>query len=325
MSGFFFFGPFYKRVARGAFSLTLTCRTILPLSFGGDFQCIHVYPSSWARLEFVQWSSSRRSFAKMLWRTSPKHSRDNRRQQVTVFRAKMRAVIRFNSRRNWFIARPWRGETTALLLFFVVHLSDLRVRSHHFTVSVKPFFWRQELPRERNFPRFDWPPNACVGFWRLEPKLSQTSQNGSMRRCHPPFFSFHYPLHTHTHTHKHMGACTCVHAHVFKHNAHVFIHNCSLALICFFVTFFPKIDLFNCTMVLCNWPLHPSTSDNHGHWLLAVCAKKKAYTHTYAHASILQSSYFTTSVRSKWNLKALRLDLLGVGSEVYLHIFYKDC
>ena len=50
----FFFGPFYKRVARGAFSLTLTCRTILPLSFGGDFQCIHVYPSSWARLEFVQ-------------------------------------------------------------------------------------------------------------------------------------------------------------------------------------------------------------------------------------------------------------------------------
>ena len=41
----FFFGPFYKRVARGAFSLTLTCRTILPLSFGGDFQCIHVITS----------------------------------------------------------------------------------------------------------------------------------------------------------------------------------------------------------------------------------------------------------------------------------------
>ena len=38
----------------------------------------------------VQWSSSRRSFAKMLWRASPKQSRDNRRQQVTVFRAKMR-------------------------------------------------------------------------------------------------------------------------------------------------------------------------------------------------------------------------------------------
>ena len=53
----------------------------------------------------------------------------NRRQQVTVSRAKMRAVIRFNSRRNRFIAR--RGETTALLLFLVVHLSDLRVRLHH--------------------------------------------------------------------------------------------------------------------------------------------------------------------------------------------------
>ena len=102
----FFFGPFYKRVARGVFSLTLTCRTILPLSFGNDFQCIHAYPSSWARLEVVQWSSSRRSFAKILWRTSPKQSRDNRRQQVIGFRAKMRAVIRFNSRRNWFIARP---------------------------------------------------------------------------------------------------------------------------------------------------------------------------------------------------------------------------
>ena len=43
---FFSYGPFYKRVARGAFSLSLTCRTILPLSFGGDFQCIHVYPRS---------------------------------------------------------------------------------------------------------------------------------------------------------------------------------------------------------------------------------------------------------------------------------------
>ena len=71
---FVFFGPFYKRVARGAFSLTLTCRTILPLSFDGDFQCIHVYPSSWAWLEFVQWSSWRRSFAKMSLRTSPKQS-----------------------------------------------------------------------------------------------------------------------------------------------------------------------------------------------------------------------------------------------------------
>ena len=70
----FFFGPFYKRVARGAFSLTFTCRTILPLSFGSDFQCIHVHPSSRARLELVQWSSPRRSFAKMLWRTSLKQS-----------------------------------------------------------------------------------------------------------------------------------------------------------------------------------------------------------------------------------------------------------
>ena len=56
------------------------------------------------------------------------------------------------------------------------------------------FFWRHELPRERNFPRFDWPLNACVGFWRLEPELSQTAQNASMRRCHPPFFLFHHPL-----------------------------------------------------------------------------------------------------------------------------------
>ena len=182
-----------KRVARGAFSLTLTCRTILPLSFGGDFQCIHVYPSSWARLEFVQWSSSRRSFAKMLWRTSPKQSRDNRRQQVTVFRAKMRAVIRFNSRRNWFIARPWRGEKqhscSSLLSISLTSdcpssLTPLHCPSQAF------FFWRQELPRERIFPRFDWPLNACVGFWRLEPELSQTSQNASMRRCHPPFFFY---------------------------------------------------------------------------------------------------------------------------------------
>ena len=44
-------------------------------------------------------------------------------------RSKMRVVIRFKTRRNRFIAR--RGETTELLLFFVVHLSDLRVRSHH--------------------------------------------------------------------------------------------------------------------------------------------------------------------------------------------------
>ena len=150
----FFFGPFYKRVARGAFSLTLTCRTILPLSFGGDFQCIHVYPSSWARarLEFVQWSSWRRSFPKMLWRTSPKQSRDNRQQQVTVFRAKMRAVIRFNSRRNWVIARPWRGETTALL-FFVVHLSDLRVRSHRsHCLSQAFFFLAPRGTKRKEFP-----------------------------------------------------------------------------------------------------------------------------------------------------------------------------
>ena len=36
----------------------------------------------------MQLSSSRRSFAKMLWRTSPKQSRDNRQQQVRVFRAR---------------------------------------------------------------------------------------------------------------------------------------------------------------------------------------------------------------------------------------------
>ena len=178
---FFFFGSFYKRVARGAFSLTLTCRTILPLSFGGEFQCIHVYPSSWERLEFVQWSSSRRSFAKMSWRTSPKQSRDNRRQQVTVFLAKMRAVIRFNSRRNWFIARPWRGETTALLLFFVVHLSDLRVRSHHFTVSVKPFFFGAKSYQEKGISRglIDRSTHA----WGFDASNPSWVKHRRMRRC----------------------------------------------------------------------------------------------------------------------------------------------
>ena len=143
--------------------------------------------------------------------------------------------------------------------------------------------------------------------------------------CHSSGTFFHCD--THTHTHKHMGACTCVHAHVFKHNAHVFIHNCSLALICFCVTFFPKIDLFNCTLVLCNRSLHPSTSENHGHCLLAVCDKKKSICPhlrpRFHFAVFLFYSLLWPSVRSKW--KALRLDLLGVGSEVYIHIFYKDC
>ena len=193
MSGFFF-GPFHKRVARGSFSLTLTCRTILPLSFAGDFQCIHVYPSSWARLKFVQWSSSRRSFPKMLWRTSPKQSRDNRRQQLTlVFRAKMRAVIRFNSRRNWFIARPWRRETTALLLFFVVHLSDLRVRSHHFTVSVKPFFLAPRVTKRKEFPVVWLSAQRMRGVW-----TPRTRAESNIAKCMdaslPPPFLFHYPL-----------------------------------------------------------------------------------------------------------------------------------
>ena len=85
----------------------------------------------------------------MLCRTPPKQLRDNRRQQVTVFRAKMWAVIRFNSRRNRFIARPWRGETTALLLFFVVHLSDLWVRSHHSQSSFFFFFFGAKSYQEK--------------------------------------------------------------------------------------------------------------------------------------------------------------------------------
>ena len=186
MSGVFF-GPFYKRVARGAFSLTLTCRTILSLSFGGDFQCIHVYPSSWGRLEFVQWSSSRRSFPKMLWRTSSKQSRDNRRQQVTVFRAKMRAVIRFNSRRNWFIARPWRGETTALL-FFVVHLSDLRVRSHRSHCLSPAFFLAPGGTKRKEFPAVWLTAQSMRGVLTPRTELSQTSQIASMRLCHPLCF-----------------------------------------------------------------------------------------------------------------------------------------
>ena len=47
-----------KRVARGAFSVTFSRRTILPLSIGGEIQCIHVYPCSWILLNFVQCSSS---------------------------------------------------------------------------------------------------------------------------------------------------------------------------------------------------------------------------------------------------------------------------
>ena len=184
----FFFGPFYKRVARGAFSLTLTCRTILPLSFGGDFQCIHVYPSSWARLEFVQWSSSRRSFAKMLWRTSPKQSRDNRRQQVTVltFRAKMWRSS--DSIAEETDSSPDPEEERQQHSCSLLSISLTSEFAH--TALSQLFFLRQEVPRERNFPRFDWPLNACVGFWRLEPELSQTSQNASMRRCHPPPFFY---------------------------------------------------------------------------------------------------------------------------------------
>ena len=59
------------------------------------------------------------------------------RWQCFRLRSKMRAVIRFNGKRNRFIARLG-GETTALLLFFVVHLSDVRVRSHH---SQSSFFF----------------------------------------------------------------------------------------------------------------------------------------------------------------------------------------
>ena len=154
MSGFFSLDPFYKRVARGAFSLTLTCRTILPLSLWRWF--FNVSTCIQAREHDSNLCNGHRQDVPSR-RCCGEHRgssrRDNRRQQVTVFRAKMRAVIRFNSRRNWFIARPWKGETTALLLFFVVHLSDRRVRSHHFTVSVKPFFfWRQENTKRKEFP-----------------------------------------------------------------------------------------------------------------------------------------------------------------------------
>ena len=164
--------------------------------FGGDFQCIHVYPSSWARLEFVQWSSSRPSFPKMLWRTSPKQSRDNRRQQVTVFRAKMRAVIRFNTgRRNGFIARPWRGETTALL-FFVVHLSYLTSEFAHtaLTVSVKLFFFflAPRCTKRKEFPAVWLTAQRKRGV--LTPR---TRAESNIAECidaslPPPFFLFHY-------------------------------------------------------------------------------------------------------------------------------------
>ena len=180
---FFFFGSFCKRVVRGAFSLTLTCRTILPLSFGGKFQCIHVYPSSSARLEFVQWSSSRHSFVKMLWRTSPK--------QVTVFRANMRAVIRFNCKRNWFIARPWRGEKTALLLFFVVHLFDLRVRSHHSHCLSHAFFFFGAKSYQENFPAVWLTAKHMRGVWT--PRSRSWVKHRRKHRSSlppPPFFLY---------------------------------------------------------------------------------------------------------------------------------------
>ena len=190
MSGFFF-GPFYKRVARGAFSLTLTCRTILPLSFGGDFQCIHLYPSSWARLEFVQWSSSRRSFAKMLWRTSPKQSRDNRRQQVTVFRAKMRRPS--DSIAEETDSSPDPEEERQQHSCSLLSISLTSEFAH--TALSQLFFFGAKRFKRKEFPAV-WltAQRMRVGFWRLEPELSQTSQNASMRRCHPPFFLFHYPL-----------------------------------------------------------------------------------------------------------------------------------
>ena len=94
-------------------------------------------------------------------------------------------------RRNGFIAR--RGETTALLFFVVVHLSDLRlrVRSHHSQSSF--FSRRQELPRERNFKRFDWPLNACVRFWRLGPSWVKLRRMQRYGVATPPLF-FHYTL-----------------------------------------------------------------------------------------------------------------------------------
>ena len=47
-----------ERVAGGAFSVTFSRRTILPLSIGGEIQCIHLYPCSWTLPNFVQCSSS---------------------------------------------------------------------------------------------------------------------------------------------------------------------------------------------------------------------------------------------------------------------------
>ena len=130
--------------------------------------------------KFVQWSSSRHSFMKMLWRTLLKHSCDNRPQQVIVFRAKMRVV-----RRNTFIAR--RGETTALLLFFVAHLSDLRVRSHH----SQPGFFGAKSYQEKEISRdlIDCSMHA-LGFDTSNPSWVEHRR---MQRCGmatPPLFFY---------------------------------------------------------------------------------------------------------------------------------------
>ena len=141
-----------------------------------------------------QRSLTQHSFKKMLRRTSPMQSCDNRRHQVTLFRAKMRVAIPFNGRRKRFIARTLgrREEATALrdpaLLCCLSLWPLLTTPSRVFFFF---FFLRQELQRE--FPAVSLPAQRMRGT--LTPR---TRAESNIAECSdapwPPFFLFHYSL-----------------------------------------------------------------------------------------------------------------------------------
>ena len=114
------------------------------------------------------------------------------RWQCLGLRSKMRAVIRFNSRRKSFIAR--RGETTALLLFFVVHLSDLRLRvsSHHSQSSF--FFLGPKSYQEKEISRVLI--DRSTHAWGFDASNPSWVKHRRMHRFvvgHPPFFFIPLP------------------------------------------------------------------------------------------------------------------------------------
>ena len=152
-----------------------------------------MYPSSGARLEFVQWSSSRRSFAKMLWRTSPKESRDNRRQQVTVFRAKMRAVIRFNTSENTDSSpdpEEKRQQHSCSSLLSISLTSEFAHTT--LTVSVKLFLFGAKSYQEKRISRGLISIDRSTHAWGFdaESNIAECSDVA----WPPPLFLFHDPL-----------------------------------------------------------------------------------------------------------------------------------